>query len=212
MDVQKVALEGTVTPNGAEFTFVDVRLRVQGDWSTAMAAVAAIELLETSDGAAEHAEEQEDEVEAEAPAKGRRRGKVRASSEDEKPTPEPNGHRAKAAEPVEEVEEEEAEKEDDEEPAPKRPRRRAKAAEPVKEVEESSTRRRGRRKTSGPSKEDVAKAASAGAEELSAEAMGEIIAEYSDSHKIDDIPEERRKEFIDAVEHELSVDDEEDED
>lgn len=107
---------------------------------------------------------------------------------------------------------------EEEEPEPAKPRRRrrkkAEEAEPEPEVEEEEEapkpRRRRRKKTeepTGPTQEDVAKAASAAAQELGSEVLVEIIMDYSPSGKLDDIPDEKRQEFIDDINNELSDED-----
>ena len=87
------------------------------------------------------------------------------------------------------------------EPEPEKPTRRRRGKN-----EEKPTRRRRGKKTepSGPTKEDVALAASKAAEELGTKLAAEIIGDYSDTGKIDDIPEDKREEFIKEVELELS--------
>lgn len=86
-------------------------------------------------------------------------------------------------------------------------------SEPESEVT-PSRRRRGRGKPKdtdgddkpkGPTKQDVAKAASHGAEELGADVMGDIIVEYASTGKIDNIPADKRQAFIDEVNHEVSL-------
>lgn len=137
----------------------------------------------------------------------------------------PRGRRRRkdvGGKPSDEVEKEPEAEEPEEEPEPEKPRRRrrkkaeeAPAEEPEAEEEpeeEAPKPRRRRRKKAeaeepeGPTKEDVAKAASMAASELGAETAAEIILDYSTSHKLDDIPAEKRQAFIDDVNNELSDD------
>ncbi len=74
-------------------------------------------------------------------------------------------------------------------------RRRRKAAEPE-----------------GPTAEEVAKVAADAAEELGDKIVKEIVADYSESGKIADIPAEKRQDFINEINYNLSDEGEEGED
>ena len=89
-----------------------------------------------------------------------------------------------------------AEAEPEAEPEPEKPRRRRRTAEAEPEPEaESST----------PSQADVAKAASLAAKELGPKLAADIVLDYSESGRIDGIPEDKRQAFIDEVNAELQV-------
>ena len=109
------------------------------------------------------------------------------TSEEEPEQPKPRRRRKKAE--AEENEAEETEAEETEE-KPKR-RRRKKAEEP---------------EDTGPTQEDVAKASSALAEAHGNKFAGEIIAYYSDTGKLADIPADKRQAFLDEVDNELYED------
>ncbi len=122
-------------------------------------------------------------------------GDVKNGSDESDPedAPEPEKPRRRRRKKAEEAPAEEPEAEEEpEEEAPKPRRRRRKKAE----AEEPE----------GPTKEDVAKAASMAASELGAETAAEIILDYAPTGKLDDIPAEKRQEFIDDVNNELSDD------
>ncbi len=100
---------------------------------------------------------------------------------------------------------------DDPEPSKPKRRRKAKAAAPDEGEGAAPAKPKRRRRSkakaeepAGPTKEDVAKAASDAAETLGSAIAGDIIADYSDTGMLDDIPEDKREAFIKEVEFELS--------
>jgi len=121
-----------------------------------------------------------------------------------KPVPEPESESEPVPEPESEPESEsesepESESESESEPESEAtPSRRRRGRGKPKDTD-------GDDKPKGPTKQDVAKAASLGAEELGADVMGDIISEYSESGMVDDIPTEKRQAFIDEVNHEVSL-------
>jgi len=124
------------------------------------------------------------------------------TSEEEEAEPEKPKRQRRRSKKVEEPEEEEAEE------RPKRRRRSKKDEEPEEEEAEERPKRRRRSKKDdsdddGPTKEDVAKVASDAAEVLGAKFTGQIIADYSKTGKLDDIPAKERQKFIDEVNLEL---------
>lgn len=143
------------------------------------------------------------------PPKPRRRAAAK-TEEAVDPEEKPKRRRAAAADKAEATEEEKPEKTTRRRTASSTTTSPSEEAEPEAESEEKpKTRRRAAAKKEpefdGPSKEDVAKAASEGVLALGEEIMTEIICEHSDTGKIDDIIPESRKPFIDAVNFELDA-------
>lgn len=155
----------------------------------------------------EEPEEEETEEKKEPPKRRRGRPRKNASTEEEEEKPRRRRRSPKAEEPEEEEEEEEEEPEE----KPQR-RRRRKAEEPEEEEEETEEeeeppKRRRRRKAeepSGPTYEDVTKAASSAASNLGPRIAAEIALEFSpETGRLEDIPQSKWQKFIDTVEFEL---------
>ena len=75
-----------------------------------------------------------------------------------------------------------------------------------KDEEKSEGNGRRRRRSSGPTKADVAKVASEAAEKLGTKLTAEIVADYAESGKIEDVPEDKREAFIKELNYNMEDD------